>query len=337
MPHLRQDPTTDDWIIFSKVRARRPDEFRKEKAQGGTLPAYSPTCPFCRGNESMTPDVDLVVCRDDRDDWMIRVVPNKYPALTPEGTTRRTEKKVWRQMPGYGRHEVVIESPLHNELIPFMSDDHVARLIRAYRDRYAALREDPQTRAIIIFKNHGKGAGTSLEHPHTQIVASPVVPPYVRRKYEVTIRYFDNTGRRLHNDIRDAELSEKTRIITESPHFVALHPFASHYPFETWIMPRRGHQASFVSISEEEIEDLAKVLKDILARLYNGLGNPDYNLIVDTVPVDDEQKSYYLWHIQIIPRLTMTAGFELGSGIQINVALPEETAEFMRNVDATAR
>jgi len=157
------------------------------------------------------------------------------------------------------------------------------------------------------------------------------VPPYIRRKFEVATQHFDNTGRCLHHDIQKAELAAGTRVIASTPYFVALHPFASHYPFETWIMPKE-HRSSFGNITEKEIPDLALLLKEILLKLHAGLGNPDYNMVIHTTPVDDEHKSYYLWHIQIIPRLTQIAGFEIGSGIYINIALPEETASFIREM-----
>lgn len=328
MSELRQDPTTFDWIIIARERAKRPHELKRNHAYKQRLPHHSSKCPFCPGNEHMSPDALAVY--GSPENWQVRVVPNKFPALTPDGDTAREEWKLFRSAHGYGRHEVVIETPAHNEFIPFMDAPHVETLIRAYRDRYHALRKDPNIKVIIIFKNHGQGAGTSLEHPHSQIVASPVVPPYIRRKYEVTTQHFDNTGRCLHHDIQHAELESGERVVDNSLHFVVLHPFASHYPFETWIMPKK-HRSSFGDISEDEITDLSGVLKTTLLKLHKSLDNPDYNLIVHTAPADDEHKSYYLWHIQIIPRLTQMAGFELGSGIYINIAMPEETAAFMRD------
>jgi UDPglucose--hexose-1-phosphate uridylyltransferase len=328
MSELRQDPTTLDWIIIAKERARRPDDFKRPDSAQRPPVKHSPDCPFCGGNEHLTPRAKAVY--KNGEGWDIRVIPNKFAALTPDGDTIRKEWLLFRKTHGYGRHEVIIETPMHNEFIPFMHESHVERLILAYRDRYMALKKDRKIKVIIIFKNHGAGAGTSLEHPHTQIVASPIVPPYIRRKYEVATQHFDNTGRCLHHDSMKAELEDDERIVVSNTHFVVFHPFASHYPFETWIVPKE-HKSSFGDISDREAADLAVTLKDVLTKLYMGLGNPDYNMIVHTSPVDDEHKSYYLWHIQIIPRLTMAAGFELGSGIYINTAVPEETAAFMRD------
>ncbi|HAS55043.1 MAG TPA: galactose-1-phosphate uridylyltransferase [Nitrospiraceae bacterium] len=329
MPELRQDPTTFDWVIIAKERAKRPDDLRRKGEPERSLPDHSPDCPFCPGNEARTPKEEAVY--GGPDGWSIRVVPNKFAALSPEGDMEREEWKLFRKTHGYGRHEVIIESPRHNEFIPFMTINHVEDLIRAYRDRYHALRRDPNVRLIIIFKNHGAGAGTSLEHPHTQVVATPVVPPYIRRKYEVATQHYDNTGRCLQHDLQLAELEAGVRIVAESSHFVVLHPFASHYPFETWIMPRE-HKSSFGAISDDEIRDLARVLKTTLLQLHTALQDPDYNLIIHTSPADDEHKAYYLLHIQIIPRLTKAAGFELGSGIYINIVVPEETAAYIKTI-----
>ncbi len=327
MSELRQDATTYDWIIIAKERAKRPDDFKRKTAPV-EVPAHDPKCPFCVGNENLTPEITAVFNEDGA--WKIRAVPNKFPALTPEGDMVRAEWKFFRKTHGYGRHEIIIETPLHNETIPFMADGHVENLIRMYRDRYIAFKKDPKIKVIIIFKNHGRDAGTSLEHPHTQIVASPIVPPHIRRKYEVATQYYDNTGRSLHFDIQKAELEEGRRIVASTKHFTVIHPFASRYPFETWIMPKE-HKPSFGHITEDEITDLARVLKEVLMKMYLSLDNPDYNFVINTAPTDDEHKSYYLWHLQIIPRLTQVAGFELGSGIFINVTIPEETAAFMKD------
>ncbi|RJQ53364.1 MAG: galactose-1-phosphate uridylyltransferase [Nitrospiraceae bacterium] len=327
MSELRQDPTTYDWVIIAKERAKRPHEFMKHEPTASSLLSYSKECPFCPGNEDRTPGATAVYGPPEK--WEIRVVPNKYSALTPGGDTQREEWKLFRKIQGYGMHEVVIETPLHNVCIPFMDDSHVEKLIAVYRDRYNELKKDPNIKVIIIFKNHGRAAGTSLEHPHTQIVASPIVPPFIRRRYEIATQHFDNTGHCLYCDILYNEFEAGERIIMDNKFFVALHPFASHYPFETWIMPK-VHSSSFGKITDIEITDLARLLKEILLKQHVSLDNPDYNLIIHTSPVDDEHKTYYLWHIQIIPRLTLAAGFELGSGIYINTAVPEETAAFMR-------
>lgn len=328
VPELRQDPFTHDWVIYARERAKRPDEYERHPP-ASALPERSADCPFCPGNEHMTPEA--VVLRGKDGQWRIRVVPNKFAALRAEGSTERQGSVFFRKMSGYGSHEVVIETPVHNRSIPFMETGDIEDIIRVYRQRYHELKKDPEVKVVIIFKNYGRGAGTSLQHPHSQIVAAPIVPPYIRRKFEVATRHFDDMGQCLYCDVLHEELRDGSRVVIEDGRLAALHPYGSHYAFETWIMPLK-HKSSFGDINDEEISALASMLKAVLMKLYRGLGNPDYNLVVHTSPVDDEHKSYYSWHIQIVPRLTQMAGFELGSGININSALPEETAAFMRKV-----
>lgn len=334
MPELRQDPTTKEWVIIATERAKRPHDFIISKKKD--LSPFVASCPFCPGNESETPPEVLAYPGSNGEanapDWDVRVTPNKYPALIHRGSIERKGKdKFFRKMDGVGFHEVIIESPYHNRLIPLMEDKEVEKILLAYQERYNALKKDPVIKLIIIFKNHGESAGTSLEHPHSQLVATPIIPMYIRRKYEVATNYYDDTGRCIYCDMVEEELKSGERIVMEVDKFVVLHPFASRSPFETWIAPKR-HLSSFGKISPEDIETLARVLKTVLLKIYKSLNDPDFNYVIHTAPVDDENKSYYLWHIQILPRFTTVAGFELGSGIYINTALPEETAEFMRNI-----
>ncbi len=328
MSELRQDPTTLEWVIVATERARRPHEFRAGQ-QAPDLPIYDPDCPFCPGNERLTPPE--VYSLSIESGWQVRVVPNKFAALTPSGTTRRGEHASFRHMDGYGRHEVVIETPRHDGSLALAPPGQVEAVLRACRERQRALGQDRRVKLILIFENHGRRAGTSLVHPHSQIVGTPVVPPLIRRKFEVALRHQDNTGRCVFMDVMQDEVAEGSRVVLDTPWFVAFHPFASRAPFETWIMPKE-HRSSFADCGDAVLNDLAAVLQSLLARMRRGLGDPDYNLIVESAPVGDEDKDYFLWHIVIIPRLTDIAGFELGSGIYITTAAPEETAEFFRGL-----
>jgi UDPglucose--hexose-1-phosphate uridylyltransferase len=331
MPQLRQDPTTKEWVIIAAERSKRPHDFIKAK----TLiekPPYKEDCPFCEGNERLTPHESLAYRNGglpDSKGWWVRVIPNKFPALSPEGSLEREETGFFRRMDGVGIHEVVIESPIHNQLLPLMEDTQMEEVLLAYRERYLALREDPRIKLIIVFKNHGEGAGTSLDHTHSQLVGTSVVPSNIRKKLEEAARYYDDHGRCVYCDTIKEELKSGNRIVMDTERFVVLQSFASRSPFETWIVPKE-HQASFGLISMEDSKRFAKVLKTTLFKLYSKLNNPDYNYVIHTAPIKDEQEDYYHWHLQIIPRLTTPAGFELGSGICINVSFPEETAQFLR-------
>jgi len=331
MSLIRQDPTTKEWVILAAQRGKRPHDFKKAKAER-EIPQFEPTCPFCPGNEVMTPPEVFRSSDPSKGSWAVRVTANKFAALQGEGEpTRRESDSFFREMDGVGYHEVIIETPLHDHFLPLMTESEVEDLLRVYQARYQALREKPWIRSILIFKNHGEHAGTSLEHPHSQLVAMPVTPMLIRRKYEVAITHFDDTGRCLYCDVVEAEGKAKVRLILETDRFLVFHPFACHVPFETWIVPKH-HQPSFGRILSEEIIDLAKVLRKTLKGLYQALGNPDFNLIVHSAPPEDENKMYYLWHIQILPRVTTIAGFELGSGIFITTMEPETSAPFMRQV-----
>ncbi|MFQ5827690.1 MAG: galactose-1-phosphate uridylyltransferase [Candidatus Methylomirabilia bacterium] len=332
MPELRQDLTTKEWIIIATDRAKRPQDFKRQAVKKVLLP-YDDTCPFCPGHEAETPPEVLAYREDEGADargWTVRVIPNKFSALVPQGSTeRRANGNVFRVMDGVGYHEVIVETPIHNRFVPLMEEGEVERILQAYRDRYLALRQDRRVKLILIFKNHGETAGTSLSHPHSQLVATPVVPAFIRRKYQEAVRYYDVTGRCLYSDLVEAERMAGERIVLETQGFVVFHPFASQSPFETWIVPTRRCPC-FAHISMEEVRELAGVLKWTLGRLAVALNDPDYNYVLHTVPVDGEDEEYYLWHIQIVPRLSAIAGFEIGSGMRINTARPEETARFLR-------
>jgi len=234
-------------------------------------------------------------------------------------------------MDGIGAHEVIIETPSHNTPTALMSYQQVEKVLIAYQERYNALKKNRQLKFITIFKNHGQASGTSLIHPHSQLVATPVLAPYYHRRFDVAVDYYAVSGSCLYCELIAEELKKRERIVAETKEFVILHPYASRVPYETWIIPKR-HYASFGLLPATHLAELAMVLKDTLLCLYRGLDNPAFNLMVDTSITEDEDNPYYHWHIRIVPRLATIAGFEMGSGIYISTALPEETAKLMKQV-----
>jgi UDPglucose--hexose-1-phosphate uridylyltransferase len=336
MSELRQDSTTREWVIIATERARRPDEFATAKGDKAIeIPEYVESCPFCPGHEALTPKELYAIRKGGKKrtaPWQVRVIPNKFPALRPTEDPARLQVGLFRGVGGFGDHEVIIESTRHNGYLALMEDAEVEDVLTAYRERYLSLRKDPRVKFIVIFKNHGKAAGTSIEHPHSQIVAVPIMPGGVRAKIDVAERYYDDNGACVYCSLLEEELYSKDRIVMESNGYVAFEPFASRVPFETWIMPRK-HATSFCMLSESDSHLVAPVIRTILAKLFKGLRNPDFNMIFHSAPMEDEDTPYYHWHIQILPRLTLQAGFELGSGIYINSTLPEQTAEFLRNTE----
>ena len=330
MTELRQNLITKDWVIIATDRAKRPDQFSQINKPKIVLPPYREDCPFCQGNEELTGPESFRL--NDVNGWKVRAVPNKYPALSPEGERVRKIQGIFRSLSGVGHHEVIIEHPRHDLTTALMDVADVTNIIKVYRQRYSEIRKDHRVQTILIFKNHGQGAGTSLEHPHSQLAATPIVPYELRIRIQEAMRYFDDTGECLFCRTLAEELAAGERIIFESKHFVAFIPYAALSPFHIWIFPRR-HSSSFDDITDEEMLDLAVNLKTILAKLYVGLNNPDYNYNIRSIPTDEQRTDYFHWYIAVVPRVSLVAGFELGSGMFINTSLPEESAAFLRSVE----
>lgn len=334
MSILRYDVTTNDWVVFAPERARRPDDVRK------TDPVELPTaslCPFCPGNERFTgPEIFALRAGTipNTPGWTLRVVPNKFPALRIEEDRKRHDAgPLFRYMGGCGAHEVIIETPEHDRFLGDQSVEHVELVLRTLHLRFNDLLRDERFQTIVIFKNHGHEAGTSLQHPHWQLIATPVVPRQLRLKHAVATDYFDRTGDCLYCVLLQQEHVAGQRIVAENDHFAAVMPYAARVPFETWILPKT-HQSSFGLVEPARLRPLAALLRTVLFKLYKGLDNPAFNLTINTAPRGDEEKKYFLWHMEIIPRLSKPAGFEMGSGMAINTVLPEEATKFLRDAVA---
>lgn len=330
MPELRQNIITRDWVIIATERAKRPEEFAKHKDDVVALPPIRNDCPFCPGCEHFTGQETLRLS-DDRG-WRVRSVVNKYPALSMVGERMRQSQGIHHSLSGVGFHEVIIEHPRHDLTTALLDIEDIANIIRVYRQRYADIRQDPRIETIIIFKNHGSAAGTSIEHPHSQLAATPIVPYQLRIRSQEAIRYYDDTGECIFCRNLQDELEAKERLIVENKHFVAFIPYAALSPFHTWIFPRR-HYSSFDQINDEEVIDLGKTFKEVLSKIYYGLNNPDYNYTIRSCPTAESRTDYFHWYIAIVPRTTVTAGFELGTGMYINTSLPEESAKFLRSIN----
>lgn len=330
MSELRQNMATKEWVIIASERAKRPEDFSRKERTGRCNPPHVAACPFCPGNEDKTTAQTYAVMRNDQ--WQVRIFPNKYPAVKlDEGLEHRFDG-MHRMMTGHGMHEVIAESPLHNVSLATMPREDVLEVLRAYRHLYGMAAQNPSLAQIVLFKNHGPEAGTSLEHPHSQMVAVPVVPGEIRQRVSSAMRYHDDHGTCAYCDMLRNELETQKRVVIASSYFVAFVLFAAFTPFHIWLMPRR-HASSFGEITDDELEDLSRVLRRLLAKLHKGLSDPDYNLAVRSAPTELHSISYYHWYVTITVRLTKTAGFELGSGMFINVSVPEDSAAFLRQVE----
>ncbi|HEV7734453.1 MAG TPA: galactose-1-phosphate uridylyltransferase [Candidatus Binatia bacterium] len=326
MPELRKDPVVGRWVIIGSERVRRPVDFQvpKPTRRGGP-------CLFCAGHEPETPP-ELLAYRSATGDgsWRVRVVPNKFPALRVEGHLERRGHGLYDLMNGIGAHEVVIESPRHDDSLAKLSVGAVEDVLRAYRERILDLKRDQRFRAIVVFKSHGVDAGAHLEHPHSQLLATPIPPQRLNDELHHARSYHDYRERCLFCDMLHQEVGETSRLVVASEHVLAFSPFASRFPFETWILPRR-HAPAFEQTGAAELRDLATVLRSVLRRLDHALGDPPYNLALHSAPFSDSESPYFHWHIEITPKVTPVAGFEWGSGFHVNPMPPEDAARFLRD------
>jgi UDPglucose--hexose-1-phosphate uridylyltransferase len=302
-------------------------------------------CPFCEGNERSTPP-EIRAVRDagsppNGPGWQLRVVPNKFPALRVEGELGRRGHGVYDQMNGIGAHEVIIETPDHTADLANLPLPHFTAVLKAYRDRLLDLMKDGRFRYVLIFRNHGPAAGTSLSHPHTQIIATPVTPRTVSMELESAREHYADKERCLYCDIIEQELEEGVRIISADD-FITWTPYASRFPYETTIAPGQHHH-DFGAMTDDQLEALASTLKDLLLKMKKSLNDPPYNFVFHTSPnteTEPRRPNHWLtlaydfhWHIEVIPRLTRIAGFEWGSGFYINPQPPEEAARHLRETD----
>ncbi len=330
MPELRKDPIVGRWVIISTERGKRPSDF--EPAVKSKEPK---SCPFCPGNEAMTPP-EIFSLRNNSSGanspgWEMRVISNKYPALKIEGDLNREGEGIYDRMNGIGAHEVVIETPDHQLDLVDLPIEQAKQVFLAYKSRMIDLKKDIRFKYLLAFKNQGEAAGASLEHAHSQLIATPVVPIRVQSELEGSERYFTYKERCIFCDIIRQEVSSGKRVVYETDGFIAIEPFAPRFPFETWILPK-SHESDYSKLSDSMALDLAGIVKITLAKLRVALADPPYNYVVHTDAFSNSGKEYYHWHMEVIPKLTKIAGFEWGSGFYINPVAPEDAALYLREI-----
>jgi UDPglucose--hexose-1-phosphate uridylyltransferase len=335
MPELRKDPIVGRWVIIAHERAKRPHDFKGEvenTVEGGL-------CPFCEGNEDKTPP-EIIAYRErgtrpNGPGWRIRVVPNKFPALQIEGNLNKRGDGIYDKMAGIGAHEVIIESPRHEVSMSALSEDNIREVLWVYRDRLVDLKKDSRLVHGMLFKNVGAAGGASIEHTHSQLIVTPIIPISVWEEMTGALEFFNYRGRCIYCDMVLQEQTNEKRIVLDTSHFTAFCPYASRFPFEIWILPKT-HSSHFENIPKPAVDDLGSVLRQILTKLETALDSPAYNFIIHTAPFDHQELPHYHWHIEIIPRLTKVAGFEWGSGFYINSVPPEDAASFLREVEISS-
>ena len=331
MPELRKDPIVQRWVVMAPDRAKRPMDVKDDpKFVVGEFD------PFAEGNESATPP-EIMAYRNygtqpNGPGWRVRVVPNKFPALQVEGNLEKRGDGIYDRMNGIGAHEVVIECPHGETNMSRLSVDNIREVLWVYHDRLVDLKRDRRLVHALIFKNKGALAGASLQHCHSQLMATSVVPISIAEEMSGALEFFNYRGRSIFEDMIQQELATGSRIVLDTANFVVFCPFASRFPFETWILPKQ-QSSHFENITRQAIEELGTVLKTVLRKLELALDDPPYNYVIHTAPFNQPELPHFLWHMELFPRITRVAGFEWGSGFYINPVMPEQAAEFLRDVD----
>jgi UDPglucose--hexose-1-phosphate uridylyltransferase len=332
VPELRKDPITGTWVIISEERKKRPKYYQIVVDKDISIPE---NCPFCPGNESMTPPETYALrpghSAANAPGWEVRVVPNKFPALRIEGTLRKSGEGLYDKISGIGAHEVLIETPSHRHTW-YDGDEAVIRnTLLAAKSRVLDLKKDLRFRYIMVFKNFGPTAGSTLSHSHSQLIALPVVPQRVQEEIEGARAHFAQKERCVFCDIIQYESEADRRLLVENEHFVVLAPYAPRFSFELAVFPKR-HEPEFEATPDNELESLGSILNDVLRRVGRLLDRPDYNLIVHNAPCQNSVGDFFHWHVEFMPVLTRVAGFEWGTGFYINPISPEESVQSLKSV-----
>ncbi len=329
MSEFRFNQITGDWVIIVPERAKRPEDYIIRVNRRDT-PSHVSTCPFCVGNEEMT---DPVFKAPDNGSWAVRVVRTKLPALQPEHEHEVSGRLMDRRMSGTGYHEILIEHPEHNRYLYDQTKDETRRVLDSLQRRYIQIGLDQRISLAVIFKNHG--GGSALEHPHCQILATPVMPSDVARRAQDAKEFFHENGACMFCSMIDDEVrGGGIRVVNQSEHFVSFVPFAAISPFHVWLMPLR-HSPDFGTVTDEEMTDLATHVRRLLRKIYFGLDDPDFNFVIRSLFEKSADQPSFHWYMSFIPRVTQPAGLELGSGMFINASVPEKSAEFLRNIPST--
>jgi UDPglucose--hexose-1-phosphate uridylyltransferase len=339
MPELRFNPLSGEWALIAVERASRPESFSMKVSTEKVAPKNA--CPFCNGFEAMTPPELYAVGAAGRQpntpNWQIRVVPNKFPALNREiiptaGYLEKGKGDLVCMAYGYGAHEVIISSPAHEKSIGQLDQTQVELILQTYQKRYRVIAKDKLINYTQMICNHGKTAGASLEHPHSQIFGLPFVPQLIQTEIDRSHDYFKQHKRTMLSAVIE-DARQKKLIVFENDDFFVFEPFWAKIPFETWIVPKNPEPA-FDQLSDAQLAHFAKAIRMMLQKLYLKLNNPPYNYFIHTYPTtddaNDKHKAGFHWHLECIPRISTQAGLEYGTGVYINTMQPEKAAEFLR-------
>lgn len=321
---FRQDPISDDWVLLAPARGVGREFKEREKT---IFPKDK--CPFENPSKFDNAPPVLVYQNDAGDDWFLQIIPNKYPAVGPRDNKSVTIDSAFKSQAGVGFHEIIIYRD-HNRYLADFSREEIKRILLAFQERYKDLARESFIKYISIFHNHGKEAGSTVSHPHSQILALPILPPDVSRSINESQNHFREYNQCAHCQMLDQEIEDGTRIIYQNERMIVIAPFASKAEAEIRIFPKK-HFAYFEKIGEEELYQLADALKFSFSRIFEKFNDPAFNFFIHTAPTGDSQDyEHYHWHMEILPKFDIVGGFELGTGLDIITMAPEKTAEILR-------
>ncbi|MBU2028906.1 DUF4921 family protein [Patescibacteria group bacterium] len=325
---LRQDLVTGDWVVIATGRAKRPEDFanvinEKERTED------EQDCLFCFSEETQQ-EKDVLLYQNGEGDWSLRVFPNKYPAFARSRVPKHFEEGPYFGMDGTGYHEVIVTRD-HEKSLALLDNLQVLEVLDAYQERYIDLMNKKSVNFIEIFHNHGRKAGASITHPHSQLMAIPVISPYIKGELDGAESYYRSTKECVYCTINEWECETQKRVIFENKECVAYCPFSSRAAFEVWVVPKK-HRPYFERITASEKVAVSEALKVSLDKIYRALNNPAYNFYIHTAPCDGKDYPHYHWHIEILPCTSTWAGFELSTGIEVSTIQPEVAAEYLRNI-----
>lgn len=328
MSEWRADPVTGRWVVIAADEPLRRRDFDLDPV----IPIDEAYCPLCEGEEAVA-GAEIAAVRDgtppNEPGWRLRVVPNRVPALRVEGALEHRQDGPFERMHGLGAHEVFVETPRHDATWATMSAEELVRVLTAWRDRLADLRRDTRMRAALIFKNEGVKAGARLAHPHSQLIAMPVVPEDLAAEVAGAHRHFEAHGACAYCALLEQELALRARVVAASEAVAILSPYAARWPFETCLLPR-AHHARFEEATEPLLTEVAATLQPVLRTMATRLEQPALNVVLHTAPYAEALDAAFHWHLEIVPRVLRPSGFELGSGTALNPVAPEEAARVLR-------
>jgi UDPglucose--hexose-1-phosphate uridylyltransferase len=329
MAEIRRDLVKSNWVGIVADMALKPQEFPINK-WGIETTSNNIICPFCEGHEAFTPPEIMAIRHDDSEanaaGWSIRVIPNKFSVLHPDGILEKKHNGIYSNYNGVGRQEVIIETPEHGVDLHEFDEARIVMIINILKQRYNVLSQDDRIKYIQIYKNRGIFAGASQEHSHSQVIGLPFVP----QENSGVIDYYHKTGSCLLCDIIRQEKLVRERLVYETEHFLLICPYASRFPYETWVIPKK-HCEHFGAISEAEINELAMLCKKYTSAMIDCLQNPAYNYMLNSAPVNVPYIPGFHWYLEITPRLLVTAGVDIATGIYMNPVAPELAASLLRD------